>query len=58
MDAKSATGQGRPIEKRRKARRIKVDRREEVRFETNKENRRRNPGRRSSDGDVWKPISQ
>ena len=58
MDAKSATGQGRPIEKRRKARRIKVDRREEVRFEPNKDNRRRNPGRRSSDGDVWKPINQ
>ena len=56
MDAKSATGQ--PIEKRRKARRFKVDRREEVRFEPNKENRRRNPGRRSSDGDVWKPINQ
>ena len=58
MDAKSATGQGRPIEKRRKARRIKVDRREEVRFEPNKDNRRGNPGRRSRDSDVWKPISQ
>ena len=56
MDAKSATGQ--PIEKRRKARRIKVDRREEVRFEPNKDNRRRNPGRGSRDGDVWKPINQ
>jgi hypothetical protein len=58
MDAKSAKGQGRPIEKRRKARRIEVDRRVEVRFEPNKENRRKSPGRRSSDGDVWKPISQ
>jgi hypothetical protein len=58
MDAKSGKGQDRPIEKRRKARRIIVDRREEIRFEPNKENRRKNLGRRSSDGDVWKPIKR
>ncbi len=56
MAAKDTKGQGRPTEKRRKARRIKVDRREEIRFEPNRDNRRKDPGQRSSDGDVWKPI--
>jgi hypothetical protein len=58
MDAKSGKGQDRPIEQRRKARRIIVDRREEIRFEPNKENRRKNLGRRSSDGDAWTPIKR
>jgi hypothetical protein len=58
MDAKSTKGQDRPIEKRRKARRINMERREEIRFEPNSENRRKNLRRRSSDGDVWKPIKQ
>lgn len=40
---------------RRTVRRKKNDRRVEVRFEPEKENRRQNKGRRSSDIDHWGP---
>ena len=58
MAAKNPHQRPAPIEKRKKNRRVLVDRREEVRFEPLKENRRQNLGRRSSDGDIWKPIDQ
>ena len=38
---------------RRTVRRKNSDRRTEVRFEPDKENRRHNKGRRSSDMDIW-----
>jgi hypothetical protein len=43
-------------ERRRGPRRKKTDRREEVRFEPEKKDRRGNAGRRKSDkdGDLWK----
>ncbi len=58
MAAKNPHQRPAPIEKRKKNRRVLVDRREEVRFEPLKENRRQNLGRRSSDRDIWKPIDQ
>ena len=50
------TGQQKPAsgsEKRIRVRRTLKDRREEVRFEPEKQNRRQNKGRRSSDIDLW-----
>ncbi len=40
-------------EKRKEQRRKKSHRREEIRFEPDKDDRRQNPGRRKTDGDVW-----
>jgi hypothetical protein len=57
MDGKTGSGNPTPREKRTKNRRLKADRREEIRFEPSKENRRKNHGRRSSDIDIWKSIS-
>lgn len=42
-------------EQRKVFRRQKVDRRDDIRFEPSKEDRRRNSGRRHDDGDVWAP---
>jgi len=41
-------------ERRREQRRKNPDRREEIRFEPGKEDRRKNKGRRKTDGDIWK----
>ena len=43
-------------EQRRDHRRKKQDRRNEIRFEPDKEDRRKNPGRRKSDrdGNLWR----
>lgn len=41
-------------ERREENRRKKSDRRTDIRFEPDKEDRRRKPGRRKTDGDVWK----
>lgn len=40
-------------EQRKEHRRKKTDRREDIRFELDNENRRKDRGRRTSDGDVW-----
>ena len=40
-------------EQRKDSRRKKPDRREDIRFEIDNENRRKNRGRRSTDGDIW-----
>lgn len=40
-------------EQRREQRRKNSDRRVEIRFELDNENRRKNKGRRSADGDIW-----
>jgi hypothetical protein len=57
MESRKNTKRPSPIEKRHKNRRVIPDRREEVRFEPLKEDRRQNSGRRKTDKDVWKPIS-
>lgn len=57
MDNRKNSKRPTPIEKRRKNRRVIPDRREEVRFEPLKQDRRQNSGRRATDRDVWKPIS-
>jgi len=41
------------MDTRKIVRRKNTDRRTEVRFEPDKENRRQNKGRRSSDKDIW-----
>lgn len=43
-------------EQRKEQRRVKVDRRQEIRFEPNKEDRRKNSGRRQDDvkRNIWK----
>lgn len=41
------------MDTRKTVRRKSSDRRAEVRFEPDKENRRQNKGRRSSDIDIW-----
>jgi len=41
-------------DRRKNIRRTKADRRTAIRFELNKEDRRKNGGRRQSDGDLWK----
>lgn len=41
-------------ERRREQRRKNPDRREEIRFEPGKDDRRKNKGRRKTDGDIWK----
>jgi len=41
------------MDTRKTVRRKSADRRTEVRFEPDKENRRQNKGRRSSDVDIW-----
>gem|GEM_PF-287779 len=58
MDKRKSTKRPSPIEKRHKNRRVIPDRREEVRFEPLKEDRRQNSGRRATDRDVWKPINR
>jgi hypothetical protein len=40
-------------DQRKDHRRKTTDRREDIRFELDNENRRKNRGRRTSDGDVW-----
>jgi len=40
-------------EQRKGHRRKKTDRREDIRFEPSKEDRRKRSGRRHDDGDVW-----
>jgi len=40
-------------EQRKEQRRKLKDRREDIRFEPSKAARRKNHGRRSSDGDIW-----
>ncbi|MDA8885266.1 hypothetical protein OAU08_00200 [Porticoccaceae bacterium] len=57
MDNRKNTKRPSPIEKRHKNRRVIPDRREEVRFEPLKEDRRQNSGRRATDRDVCKPIN-
>ena len=56
MDKRKNAKRPNPLEKRRINRRVIPDRREEVRFEPLKEDRRQNQGRRTTDRDVWKPI--
>jgi len=56
MDKRKNAKRPNPLEKRRTNRRVIPDRREEVRFEPLKEDRRQNQGRRTTDRDVWKPI--
>ena len=41
-------------DQRREHRRKKTDRREDIRFEPEKDDRRKSPGRRSTDGDIWR----
>ncbi len=41
-------------QQRKEQRRKGNDRREDIRFEPGKEDRRTNPGRRKTDGDVWR----
>ncbi len=41
-------------ERREDHRRKKRDRRVDIRFEPDKEDRRKNPGRRKGDGDLWR----
>ena len=55
MDAKKKTPKdpGSTLDTRKTVRRKNSDRRTEVRFEPDKENRRHNKGRRSSDIDHW-----
>ena len=55
MDAKKTTSKdpGSTLNTRKTVRRKNADRRNEVRFEPDKENRRKNKGRRSSDTDIW-----
>lgn len=57
MDAKKKTARktGSILDSRKTVRRKNRDRRNEVRFEPDKENRRKNKGRRSSDEDIWGP---
>jgi hypothetical protein len=57
MDAKKTTAKdpGSTLNTRKTVRRKNSDRRSEVRFEPEKENRRKNKGRRSSDIDIWGP---
>jgi hypothetical protein len=57
MDAKKTTGKrtGPELDTRQRIRRQSRDRRGEVRFEPDKQNRRQNKGRRSADADVWGP---
>lgn len=40
-------------DQRKEPRRKKNDRREEIRFEPDKDDRRQDPGRRKTDGDIW-----
>ncbi len=40
-------------DQRKEQRRSEIDRREEIRFEMDVENRRKNRGRRREDGDIW-----
>ena len=49
MTDKNYQGPDQRKDQRRKA----ADRREDIRFELDNENRRKNRGRRTSDGDVW-----
>jgi hypothetical protein len=55
MDVKKITPKdsGSTLNTRKTVRRKNADRRSEVRFEPEKENRRKNKGRRSSDKDIW-----
>ncbi len=55
MDAKKKTPKDpeSTLDTRKTVRRKNSDRRTEVRFEPDKENRRHNKGRRSSDMDIW-----
>ncbi|WP_200877028.1 hypothetical protein [Porticoccus hydrocarbonoclasticus] len=41
-------------DRRKEQRRKNPDRRDDIRFEPNKEDRRDNRGRRKTDGDVWR----
>mgnify|MGYP005991659457 FL=1 len=50
IDKGAYIGEGRRKEQRRK----NPDRRDDIRFEPNKEDRRENRGRRKTDGDVWR----
>ncbi len=40
-------------DQRKEQRRKNVDRREDIRFEMDNENRRKSRGRRREDGDIW-----
>lgn len=40
-------------DRRKEPRRKSTDRREDIRFEPGKDDRRKNRGRRKTDGDVW-----
>jgi hypothetical protein len=55
MDVKKTTAKdpGSTLNTRKTVRRKNGDRRNEVRFEPEKEPRRKNKGRRSSDVDIW-----
>jgi hypothetical protein len=57
MFAKKKTAKKRSsiADNRKTVRRRTSDRRNEVRYEPDKENRRQNKGRRSSDKDIWGP---
>jgi len=50
LDNGTYTGPERRSDQRRK----KTDRREDVRFEPGKDDRRQGKGRRKSDGDLWR----
>ncbi|MBQ0712466.1 MAG: hypothetical protein KBT53_05875 [Porticoccus sp.] len=41
-------------EQRKEQRRKNTDRREDIRFEPSKDDRRKNPGRRKTDADLWR----
>lgn len=45
------------LDSRKRNRRVDPDRRGEIRFEPNTDNRRKNTGRRVGDKDVWKAIT-
>ncbi|WP_438951085.1 hypothetical protein [Porticoccus sp.] len=50
IDNGSYVGEDRRKEQQRKS----DDRREDIRFEPDKEDRRKNRGRRKTDGDIWR----
>lgn len=42
------------VDRREGPRRVNSDRRQDIRFEPGKDDRRRKPGRRKTDGDIWR----
>jgi len=56
MKKDTQTPKSSPLNTRKRRRRVHVDRREEIRFEPNTDNRRQNTGRRVGDKDIWKAL--